>query len=84
VQHITSALGFTTPASEISKHMQSKTQVLGRDIKEYKPFKSIHLRLNLKRYGRDMGGTWEGQVFHKPLHNNDLHLIGRDGSDFIY
>lgn len=31
-----------------------------------------------------MGGTWEGQVFHKPIHNIDLQLIGRDGRDFIY
>ena len=84
MQHITSAFGFTTPASEISKHMQSKTQVLGRDTKRCKPIEIRHLRLNLKRYGRDMGGTWEGQVFHKPIHSNDLQLIGRDGSDFTY
>ena len=84
MQHITSAFGSTTPATEISKHMQSKTQVLGRDNKRHKPLYSIFLHLKLKRRGRDMGGTWEGQVFHKPIHNKDLQLIGRDGSDFIY
>ena len=73
-----------TSGTERRKPIKSITKPFGRDTKQCNPFKCIHLHLNLKRHGRDMGGTWEGQVFHKPLQNIDLKLIGRDGSDFIY
>ncbi len=84
MQHFTQVFTFMTSVTESRKPIKSITKPFGRDNKRHKTLYSIHLHLNLKRHGRDMGGTWEGQVFHKPLQNIDLKLIGRDGSDFIY